>query len=93
MPLFDRGLIVVTDECIKDDGADWPKMTWILAIGFIITSLSLTVIAAEKSAGSSIFDRLGVSELAPAGTPDLPNVDDLLPPTLGDSAPLVPSAD
>ena len=30
MPLFDRGLIVVTDECIKDDGADWPKLTWIL---------------------------------------------------------------
>ena len=28
--LFDRGLIVVTDECIKDDGADWPKLTWIL---------------------------------------------------------------
>jgi hypothetical protein len=30
MPLFDRGLIVVTDECIKDDGADWPKLTWVL---------------------------------------------------------------
>lgn len=30
MPLFDRGLIIVTDECIKDDGADWPKLTWVL---------------------------------------------------------------
>ena len=69
------------------------KMTWILAIGFIITSLSLTVIAAEKSAGSSIFDRLGVSEPASSTAPELPNVDDLLPPTLGDAAPLVPSAD
>ena len=30
MPLFDRGPIVVTDECIKDDGADWLKLIWIL---------------------------------------------------------------
>ena len=30
MPLFDRGLLVVTDECIKDDSADWPKLTWII---------------------------------------------------------------
>ena len=30
MPLFDRGLLVVTDECIKDDGEDWPKLTWIV---------------------------------------------------------------
>lgn len=30
MPLFDRGLIVVTDECIKDDAEDWPKLTWVL---------------------------------------------------------------
>jgi preprotein translocase subunit SecG len=51
------------------------------------------VIAAEKSAGSSIFDRLGVSEPASSTAPELPNVDDLLPPTLGDDAPLVPSAD
>ncbi len=21
---------MVTDECIKDDGADWPKLTWII---------------------------------------------------------------
>lgn len=30
LPLFDRGLLVVSDECIKDDGADWPKLTWVL---------------------------------------------------------------
>ena len=28
------------------------KVTWILAIGFIITSITLTIIAAEKAAGS-----------------------------------------
>ena len=30
MPLFSRDLIIVSDECIKDNGADWPKLTWIL---------------------------------------------------------------
>ena len=30
LPLFDRGLLVVSDECIKDNGADWPKLTWVL---------------------------------------------------------------
>ena len=30
LPLFSRDLIIVSDECIKDDGADWPKLTWIL---------------------------------------------------------------
>ncbi|GAB4065215.1 LVIVD repeat-containing protein [Ancylobacter sonchi] len=30
MPLFERGLIVVTDECIQDDAKDWPKLTWML---------------------------------------------------------------
>jgi len=30
MPLFDRGLLVISDECIKDDGEDWPKLTWVI---------------------------------------------------------------
>ena len=69
------------------------KMTWILAVGFIITSISLTIISAEKSAGSSIFDRLGDSAPASeATTPALPDVQDLLPPSAGDATPLVPSA-
>ena len=25
-----RGLLVVTDECVQDDGADWPKLIWLL---------------------------------------------------------------
>jgi len=70
------------------------KVTWILAIGFICTSIGLTIIAAEKSAGASVLDRLGIEpaaeETAPA-TPDLGG--DLLPPAPGDSAPLVPQAD
>jgi len=30
MPLFDRDLLVVSDECVRDKGADWPKLVWIL---------------------------------------------------------------
>ncbi len=76
------------------------KVTWILAIAFICTSITLTVIAAANSSGSSIMDRLTGSSPAttPAGditTPDI-NTDGLLPPPSvpeGDStSPLVPRA-
>jgi len=30
MPLFERGLAIITDECVKDNGEDWPKLTWIV---------------------------------------------------------------
>src|SRR4051794_13064634 len=30
LPLFGRGLFVVTDEAIQDDGKDWPKLVWLL---------------------------------------------------------------
>lgn len=32
LPLFSRGLMVVTDECTKDDGIDWPKLGWVFDI-------------------------------------------------------------
>lgn len=69
------------------------KLTWILAIAFICTSIALTVLAAQKASGTSVIDRLGGS--APAAeepAPALPDAQDLLPPVDGD-APLVPKAD
>jgi hypothetical protein len=30
LPLFSRDLLIVTDESIKDGGADWPKLAWVL---------------------------------------------------------------
>jgi hypothetical protein len=30
VPLFDRGLLLVTDESTIDNAADWPKLIWIL---------------------------------------------------------------
>ena len=64
------------------------KLTWGFAIAFIATSLALTIIAAQNSAGSSVLDRIGVPEAEETGVP-LPPADDLLPPALGDG-PLVP---
>ncbi|MBT6925318.1 MAG: preprotein translocase subunit SecG [Marinovum sp.] len=70
------------------------KVTWILAIGFIITSMTLTIIAAQKSAGSSVIDRLGGSgTVEQQDEQSLPDIDDLLPPSANDAAPLVPRAD
>ena len=70
------------------------KVTWILAVAFIITSLGLTVLAARNSAGSSVVDRIGIPDtaeenlLAPLG-----DSESLLPPTENSDSPLVPSAD
>ena len=70
------------------------KVTWILAIGFIITSITLTIIAAQNASGSSVIDRLGVTpSQSGVEAPAVPGLDDLLPPTEGENAPLVPSAD
>ncbi|MDP5350138.1 MAG: preprotein translocase subunit SecG, partial [Paracoccaceae bacterium] len=49
-------------------------------------------IAAQKSAGTSVLDRLGGERSAPAADPVAP-AGDLLPPPAGDTAPLVPRAD
>jgi preprotein translocase subunit SecG len=69
------------------------KVTWGLAVAFIVTSLALTVIARQKAASSSVVDG-AVAE----GTDGAPVEADLgegslLPPTAEESAPLVPQAD
>ena len=72
------------------------KLTWILAIAFIGTSIALTIIAAQNAAGVSVVDNPDLT--APAtnesNDPILPPLgDNLTPPTPSDSTPLVPSAD
>ena len=69
------------------------KFTWLLAIAFIATSITLTIIAAQNAAGSSVIDRLGdvpLTDESGAAVPDLG--ESLLPPST-DDAPLVPSGD
>jgi len=71
------------------------KVTWVLAAAFIVTSISLTIIAAQKASGTSVIDRLGSEPAAATEEPatESPLGSDLLPPTEGDNAPLVPRAD
>lgn len=70
------------------------KLTWVLAIAFICTSMTLTIIAAQKASGTSVIDRLGTEAPAAEETaPAVPDASDLLPPSEGDNAPLVPKAD
>ncbi|WP_103333002.1 preprotein translocase subunit SecG [Pseudotabrizicola formosa] len=64
------------------------KVTWILAILFICTSITLTVLAARQAGSNSVVDQIG----APSARPDVPVVpsgSDLLPPAPTD-APLAP---
>lgn len=71
------------------------KITWALAICFIATSITLTVIAAENSAGSSVIDRLGNAPALPddADSPSLPAGNDLLPPPTSDAPAAPPRAE
>ena len=71
------------------------KITWVLAIAFIITSMSLTIIASRNANSSSIFDRLGSESQSEEINTDalLPPTDELMPPVKDDGAPLVPTAD
>ncbi|MDG2299949.1 MAG: preprotein translocase subunit SecG [Planktomarina sp.] len=64
------------------------KLTWVLAIAFICTSLGLTIIQAQKSSGSSVLDQI----VPNSETNTLPTADDLLPPAT-DASPLLPVAD
>ena len=63
------------------------KLTWGFAIAFLITSLVLTIIAAQNAAGTSVLDRIGGRPDAAA--PALPPAEDLLPPS-PEGGPLVP---
>ncbi|MCK0167783.1 preprotein translocase subunit SecG [Jannaschia sp. S6380] len=62
------------------------KLTWALAIAFLATSITLTIIAASNAAGGSLVDTVPeTEEMAPV----VPDGDALLPPVPSD-APLAP---
>lgn len=68
------------------------KMTWIFAIAFIMTSITLTIIAAKNSSNSSVVDRLGGAPVSQT-IPGVPSGADLLPPGTTDAAPAQPPAE
>lgn len=63
------------------------KLTWIFAIGFIITSLTLTIMAA-RNVGGSVTEQIG-GTVAPAPVAPTANPDLTLPPVSSD-APIAP---
>lgn len=65
------------------------KLTWILSIAFICTSLGLTILQVQKSSGSSVLDQL----MPGTEQSSTQSADDLLPPSAADSAPLLPIAE
>lgn len=70
------------------------KVTWVLAIAFIITSITLTILAAQKASGTSVIDRLGVpAPAAEQSAPQPPAAEDLPLPPGDENTPLVPRAD
>ena len=70
-------------------GSAMTKLTWVLAVAFICTSLGLTILQVQKSSGSSVLDQL----MPGSEQNSTPSAEDLLPPSATESAPLLPVAD
>ncbi|WP_116132223.1 preprotein translocase subunit SecG [Tropicimonas sp. IMCC34043] len=68
------------------------KVTWIFAVAFFVTSISLTILAASKSGTQSVVDRI-IDAPAPVVAPvEAPAPDDLLPPPSTGNEPVLPKA-
>jgi preprotein translocase subunit SecG len=72
------------------------KLTWLLATAFIITSITLTILATRGAETGSVVDSLAEPASAPApAAPALGGLSgaDLLPPTSGDAPATPPRAE
>lgn len=68
------------------------KVTWILAAMFIVTSISMTILASRSASTASVIDQMGAEQPTPkAPAPALPAGGDLLPPS-NDGTPAAPPA-
>ncbi|MDO5657246.1 MAG: preprotein translocase subunit SecG [Paracoccus sp. (in: a-proteobacteria)] len=65
------------------------RATWLLAAAFLVTSISLTVLAARGTGGSSVMDQIG---MMPSGsgqsTTDLPGLPGYAPPPPSSTGPV-----
>jgi preprotein translocase subunit SecG len=68
------------------------KLTWVFAAAFICTSVTLTIIAASKSTGTSVVEQFGGTAPAAPAAPLAPGTD-LLPPGPSDAPVTPPRAD
>ncbi len=71
------------------------KLTWLIAVAFLITSLSLTILTARQQAGDSVIERVGDAVVEPADEEaDAPfGGGSLLPPSDPDSPAAPPKAE
>ncbi len=68
------------------------KVTWVLAAMFIVTSISMTILASRSASTASVIDQIGAEQpAAKAPAPALPAGGDLLPPS-NDGSPAAPPA-
>jgi len=76
----------------RPKAAPLAKVTWIIAIAFLITSITLTIIAAKNSGESSVTDGFSTTE---TDTLELPKSleGNLLPPSAADEPALPPKAE
>lgn len=76
----------------RSAGTALGKVTWILAVAFIATSIGMTIIAAKKAATGSVVDGAVIEQPLEQGAPASPLGDDLLPPS-ADTETTAPRAD
>lgn len=57
------------------------RLTWVFAGGFVATSITLTILAAENAKGTSVLDQAGTEAPAPAPVVPVAPEGNLLPPT------------
>lgn len=71
------------------------KLTWAIAVGFIGTSITLTILAASDASTSSVIDQIGGSLPATPAAPasNTPLGSDLLPPASTDAPATPPAAE
>lgn len=70
------------------------KLTWVLAAAFIVTSLTLTILAANNASTGSVADQIGIEATKTEAAPtEAPKGSDLLPPAPADAPATPPKAE
>ena len=72
LPLFESGLLIVTDESVRQDGEDWPKLTWVMDMSVETNPVTLSTLplppVAEMKKRPGRFGAHNIHENQPADT-------------------------
>ncbi len=63
MPLFDREILVASDESVREKGGDWPKLTWILDMRREDNLVSVSTLPLPIEAHRNLGGRFGAHNL------------------------------